>query len=753
MLSAHGENQLIQEMGDSDNELPEESKAMLLIWRDTNGNSLLHYAAMAPHLAVVDTLLDAGAWVDGANATGTTPVMLAACRVGPHNSLTSLLANSASLTAVDSTGRGVLHYAAYFGCGDAVIAVLRAAEGKLDVNAGTVGGVTPLMLAAGSTVRSQRDAHGFPSPQRLHAVAALLRAGAACSTRDCKGDTALSYAIRARNDEAALLLVVSGAPLEHGSTRPGSPAALAATRPTLSAEDASSDDSADWWKPAHAAAGSPQRVRRISVARLLLPVGGAPAPASGRDTAVGTTGRRSIIMDLIDGRTHVVGMAGRATGASAVSVATDTPSPASGGSDAVTPPAGGASPALAAAAAASAPAPPAIDGSDVDACLSRFGFGHGVVALAALLRASANAWNPPREGEEGAAGRAGLPRRAAVAAQSWCRDLLLLALRAEPDGGVGDATGLAAAAGPDDAAAPLRCDVTPIEYLTYALVLSGGLPDLLGFGPAEDSSVTLGGLLLSRAPRVADRIGMTAAFPRVDPAMAGEWRAEVEARLAPAAAAIGVAAALAETDATGRGFQWLRASCDVVRVAGTYDGSAAHDFDGWSVDAAVAVASGRPNDAAAMVQARRALGSASADEVLRVVAAAARSGNHSAVQAFLPLAWDVRLQSPAHGFAVDPSLTLASVALADATRSGRVAGMLRAADDAAEGAASRSPADAFTGPPKREDAFAPAAWQALAAYYRALHSAWRAREDRFLSSRVCNPRTGCVDPAAGCMAQ
>lgn len=148
--------------------------------RDTNGETALTWAAQLGHTAVVKDLLAAGADLEvRGNLFGATPLLLAAR--GGHRGIVALLAV-----------RG-------------------------DVNARDDQGATALMAAVDRT-------GGLIKPQSrvLSILQTLIEAGTDLDAQDLEGETAIMWAVRARNMEALELLLEAGADAHienlHGET-------------------------------------------------------------------------------------------------------------------------------------------------------------------------------------------------------------------------------------------------------------------------------------------------------------------------------------------------------------------------------------------------------------------------------------------------------------------------------------------------------------------------------------------------------
>lgn len=179
--------------------------------------TLLAFAAMQRNAEAVRQLLALGADADAADATGTTPLMLAAAlndeatvkvlveakarvdrrnkwgqsaalmaaQSGAGEAMAALLAAGADAKAVDEEGNTLLSRVASTDL--PVAAVQGLLKAGVDPNAANAEGVTPLMRAA-----ERGDAEK---------VVALLAAGAKVDVKDTSGLSAADWA-RQRNDEA-----------------------------------------------------------------------------------------------------------------------------------------------------------------------------------------------------------------------------------------------------------------------------------------------------------------------------------------------------------------------------------------------------------------------------------------------------------------------------------------------------------------------------------------------------------------------
>jgi ankyrin repeat protein len=161
----------------------------VLAAKDSSGNGVLHYAAMAALPEGVRFLADKGIPVDVRNADGQTPLMLALKRdsVATVNMLLSLGADSAMR---DASGSTPLHLAVYWGAMDC-LKLLTGSAAAIDPRDYT--GKTPL-----------RDA---VDKGEAAAVAFLLENGASPLARDNAGKTPLHAAVRQADDRFIRALV------------------------------------------------------------------------------------------------------------------------------------------------------------------------------------------------------------------------------------------------------------------------------------------------------------------------------------------------------------------------------------------------------------------------------------------------------------------------------------------------------------------------------------------------------------------
>ena len=166
---------------------------------DADGSSqqlhALHGALRRSHLQFIDTLVDAGAFVDGtAGFENITPLAVA---IGHNNAsiVTRIVRLGAEIELRHpATGNTPLLYAATGDKGFAGEALLKAGA---DPNVFNRASQTPLMLAA--------------QAGNARLLVALIRAGAKLDTKSFDGKTALMIAAEKSNVEVVTLLVKAGA--------------------------------------------------------------------------------------------------------------------------------------------------------------------------------------------------------------------------------------------------------------------------------------------------------------------------------------------------------------------------------------------------------------------------------------------------------------------------------------------------------------------------------------------------------------
>ena len=188
---------------------------------DASGSTALMHAAYAGTLDIMNTLVEAGADVNGRNERKATALHWA---VADAAKLRLLLSKGADINAKTVEGRTVLYAAASQPAGDGIVETL--VEGGADVNARTITGTTPLFQAVGASVRSTRlllDAGANPSATSETGatplmsagvpgvVALLVGRGAEVKAVTKRGETALAFAADRGDFDASRLLIEKGA--------------------------------------------------------------------------------------------------------------------------------------------------------------------------------------------------------------------------------------------------------------------------------------------------------------------------------------------------------------------------------------------------------------------------------------------------------------------------------------------------------------------------------------------------------------
>ncbi|KAI4368832.1 hypothetical protein MLD38_017344 [Melastoma candidum] len=200
--------------------------------------SLLHLAAAAGQIEIVSMLLDRNLSADSLNRHKQTPLMLAAMH-GRMSCVQKLLEAGANALVFDSlNGRTCLHYAAYYGHSNCLMAILSAAQSSpvaaswgyaRFVNIRDGRGATPLHLAArqrrpecvhvlldsGALVCASTGGYGYPGSTPLHLAARggsldcireLLAWGADRTQRDALGRIPYAVALKHKHGACAALL-------------------------------------------------------------------------------------------------------------------------------------------------------------------------------------------------------------------------------------------------------------------------------------------------------------------------------------------------------------------------------------------------------------------------------------------------------------------------------------------------------------------------------------------------------------------
>ena len=160
---------------------------------DAQGQTPLCIAAAGGNLAIVKSLLNAGATVNQMAEDGQTPVHAAVASKSPEV-LKLMIEQGADLTMQDGSGRVPLHVAAWFGNVDAIKTLGNSSVNMTPV---TQTGSTPLHLAAWQ--------------DQAEAAAALIDFGVDINRKDADGWTPLHKAAHRGNVKMVKLLLDRGA--------------------------------------------------------------------------------------------------------------------------------------------------------------------------------------------------------------------------------------------------------------------------------------------------------------------------------------------------------------------------------------------------------------------------------------------------------------------------------------------------------------------------------------------------------------
>jgi ankyrin repeat protein len=231
-----------------------------IIARDGLGNGILHYAAQWKIDSYIPYIVQQGAFLEAANATGETPLFVAVKYAGERgkpgefhapgelrapgdSTIKTLVAAGASLNSRDNLGNSALHAAVRWNNSKAAQALIDAG---IDINAHALNGKTPLhdavrlgitdiealLLNRGADIEIRDTEGNSPFMEAIvsgHSGTAerLVDLGADPNTRNNRGDTPLHLAVSAERSDLVNLLLSWGAPIHARNSQGRTPFQIA----------------------------------------------------------------------------------------------------------------------------------------------------------------------------------------------------------------------------------------------------------------------------------------------------------------------------------------------------------------------------------------------------------------------------------------------------------------------------------------------------------------------------------------------
>jgi ankyrin repeat protein len=215
-----------------------------VLTKDGLGNGILHYAAQWKIDAQIPYIVQQGADLEAKNATGETPLFVAAKSTGERGSpqdatIKTLISAGASLTSRDNLGNSILHAAVRWNNRESAQTLINLG---IDINARALNGKTPLhdavrlgisdietlLINQGADIEIRDTGGNTPFMEavgagNVNSAERLVNFGADSNTRNNLGDTPLHLAVSSGQNNMVNLLLLWGAPIHARNSQGRSP--------------------------------------------------------------------------------------------------------------------------------------------------------------------------------------------------------------------------------------------------------------------------------------------------------------------------------------------------------------------------------------------------------------------------------------------------------------------------------------------------------------------------------------------------